>query len=506
MKSMRKIKLVVKNKLDIAKHKHEIAQLIKSINDLTVKIDEVNAKLVFVSVPNVNRLNNLTDAQIDRIQNWTFDFNNINIEDAKLINTLYGDGVSIEYIKQIYDGVKVFEEKGCHYLSDFTSQYVNIMNGHRLTVNQPDRYRDNVYIYGSCTARGTGVEDAMTIESFMQELCNKKYENKYRIENCGIGCGSYLEDDFRHIEETEIGSGDVVIILEPFKTWEIFAIKKAKASYFDLSEDFNKNPVYEEWFLDYTGHTLPAGNRNIAKFIFDRLVEMNLLTNETSHEKVYTQITEKYVENQELKAYLKQIKEMDRGTKLNGAIVMNCNPFTLGHRYLIETASKLVDTLYIFVVEENRSFFSFDDRIMLVEKGCADLCNVVVIPSGKFIISASTFPGYFNKDYNNTIEVDTSEDVSIFGRYIARELNISKRFVGEEPLDPITNQYNSSMKKILPEFGIELIEIPRKEFEGGVISASRVREYLKNKDFKSIKGIVPISTYAFLEEKYMDEG
>lgn len=505
MKNTRRIKSVIKDRMDIMRHRNEISRLIKIINNLSMKVNEVDAKIVFVSVPNVNRLTSLTDAQLSRIQTWTFDFNNISLQDAKLIHSLYNDDVSDEYIKQIYDGVKVFEQNGCHYLSDFTSQYVNIMNGHRLTVNQPDAFDDSVYIYGSCTARGTGVEDSMTIESFMQKLCNEKFGSKYRIENCGVGCGSYLEDDFRHIEETKIGSGDIVIVLEPFKAWEIFAIKIARASYFDLSEDFNKNPINEEWFLDYTGHTLPAGNRHIAKFIFDRLVKMGLLTSETSHEKVYTQITEKYVENEELKAYLRQIKELDRGTKLNGAIVMNCNPFTLGHRYLIENASRTVDTLYIFVVEENRSFFSFEDRIELVKKGCADLGNVVVLPSGKFIISASTFPGYFNKDYDNTIKVDTSEDVSIFGRYIAKELNISKRFVGEEPLDPVTNQYNLSMKKILPLFGIELIEIPRKELGSKVISASRVREYLKNKDFDAIKAIVPASTYEYLKERYKDE-
>lgn len=505
MKNTRRIKSVIKDRLDIIRHRNEISRLIKIINDLSMKVNEVDAKIVFVSVPNVNRLISLTDAQLSRIQTWTFDFNNISIQDAKLIHSLYNDDVSDEYIKQIYDGVKVFEQNGCHYLSDFTSQYVNIMNGHRLTPNQPDTFIDSVYIFGSCTARGTGVEDAMTIESFMQELCICQFANKYRVENCGVGCGYYLEDDFRHIEETQIGSGDVVVILEPFKAWEILAIKKAEATYFDLSKDFNENPVDEEWFLDYTGHTLPAGNKHMAKFIFDKLLKMGLLTNKISHKKVYTQITEKYVENDELKKYLKQIKEMDRGTKLNGAIVMNCNPFTLGHRYLIESASKTVDTLYIFVVEENRSFFSFEDRIELVKKGCADLSNVVVIPSGKFIISASTFPGYFNKDYDNSIKVDTSEDVSIFGRYIAKELNISKRFVGEEPLDPITNQYNLSMKKILPLFGIELIEIPRKELGNRVISASRVREHLKNKDFDAIKDIVPTSTYDFLKEKYMNE-
>lgn len=57
------------------------------------------------------------------------------------------------------------------------------------------------------------------------------------------------------------------------------------------------------------------------------------------------------------------------GNAAVGSIVMNCNPFTLGHRYLIEYASKYVDYLYIFVVEEDKSFFPFSDRIDLIKKG-----------------------------------------------------------------------------------------------------------------------------------------
>ena len=70
---------------------------------------------------------------------------------------------------------------------------------------------------------------------------------------------------------------------------------------------------------------------------------------------------------------------------------MNCNPFTLGHRYLIEQASEKVDHLYVFVVEEDKSFFPFSDRIGLVKKGTADLKNITVKPSGKynFIINFS---------------------------------------------------------------------------------------------------------------------
>ncbi|MBQ9442198.1 MAG: [Selenomonadaceae bacterium] len=77
---------------------------------------------------------------------------------------------------------------------------------------------------------------------------------------------------------------------------------------------------------------------------------------------------------------------------------MNCNPFTLGHEYLIEYASKKVKKLYIFVVEEDKSEFKFADRFELVKRGVKKFSNVEVLPSGKFIISQQTFSGYFNKE------------------------------------------------------------------------------------------------------------
>jgi [citrate (pro-3S)-lyase] ligase len=72
-----------------------------------------------------------------------------------------------------------------------------------------------------------------------------------------------------------------------------------------------------------------------------------------------------------------------------GAVVMNCNPFTLGHRYLIEYAASKVTHLYIFAVEEDKSIFPFKDRFDLIKAGTAGLKNSTVLPSGKFIISAN---------------------------------------------------------------------------------------------------------------------
>jgi [citrate (pro-3S)-lyase] ligase len=181
---------------------------------------------------------------------------------------------------------------------------------------------------------------------------------------------------------------------------------------------------------------------------------------------------------------------------------MNCNPFTLGHQFLIETAASQVEYLYVFVVEEDKSFFRFQDRFRLVTEGTKHIKNVKVLPSGEYMISLSTFPGYFNKDNIDCTTVDATQDLEIFCRYIAPCLNIRCRFVGSEPVDMVTNGYNLQMKKILKKYDLECIEIERIQESDKVISASTVRNLLKEKNWKEIEKIVPKSTLLFLRENY----
>lgn len=157
-----------------------------------------------------------------------------------------------------------------------------------------------------------------------------------------------------------------------------------------------------------------------------------------------------------------------------------------------------VDCLYIFVVEEDKSVFKFEDRIEMVQRGTADLKNVKVLPSGKYIISKETFSQYFEKD--NVEQVDDMDyDVRIFGEVVAKELGISIRFVGEEPFDKVTKKYNETMKKILPEYDIKVVEIPRTTtVDGSIISASAVRKAMREKDERLLHAMLPDTTSAYL--------
>ncbi len=187
----------------------------------------------------------------------------------------------------------------------------------------------------------------------------------------------------------------------------------------------------------------------------------------------------------------------------NGAIIVNCNPFTKGHRHLIEFAAARCDYLYLFVLAADKSFFKSDIRFDLVKQGTADLDNVIVCSSDDYLISAATFPDYFIKDKIQAQSANCQLDLAVFGRIIAPDLNIKTRFIGKEPYCALTAAYNQKMKEFLPGMGINVVEIPRlKSSNQQEISASKVRELLQENDFAAIEDLVYPTTLAYLKEVY----
>lgn len=199
--------------------------------------------------------------------------------------------------------------------------------------------------------------------------------------------------------------------------------------------------------------------------------------------------------------YLEALEEHRHEDGVSAGIVMNCNPFTLGHRYLIERTAEDADHVVVFVVEEDRSLFPFEDRIDLVRKGVTDLAHVTVVPGGRYIISNATFPSYFLKESQKTNQAHAEIDATLFGREIAPAVGITKRYVGHEPYCPVTAMYNETMKRVLPEFGVEVVEIQRKDSDGVAISASEVRRRIAAGAIESIATLVPQSTYDYLSSE-----
>jgi [citrate (pro-3S)-lyase] ligase len=176
---------------------------------------------------------------------------------------------------------------------------------------------------------------------------------------------------------------------------------------------------------------------------------------------------------------------------------MNANPFTLGHRWLIEKACRESDTLHLFIVSEDVSQFPFAVREKLIREGTADLGNIIYHSTEDYLVSTSTFPSYFLKEPDQDMKIQATLDAQIF-IHLAKALNITTRYVGEEPISFVTNIYNGVLKEVLTAQDINCIEIPRRKSGSQVISASRVRALLIQKDFDAIKSLVPDSTYRYL--------
>ncbi len=185
----------------------------------------------------------------------------------------------------------------------------------------------------------------------------------------------------------------------------------------------------------------------------------------------------------------------------SGAIVINANPMTKGHLYLIETARKMTDLLHVFMVEEDGSTFPYEFRYKIVAEEVSKFDNVILHRGNDYIISKNTFPTYFYKDEKTVLKAYSELDTKIFGNYFAKALNIKKRFVGSEDKDLVTKNYNDTMKKILPQYGVELIEIPRIESGGQVISASHVRKLLKERNFEEAYKYLPEATIVALKSE-----
>jgi [citrate (pro-3S)-lyase] ligase len=181
-----------------------------------------------------------------------------------------------------------------------------------------------------------------------------------------------------------------------------------------------------------------------------------------------------------------------------GAVVVNCNPFSNGHRYLIETAAKQCALLHVLVVAENKSVFPAETRMKLVKAGTADIPNVFVRSTGPYLVSSVTFPDYFLKDTVSPEQVNTELDLTIFAEQFAKPLGISVRFAGTEALDPVTQRYNRQMAEILPRYHINFVEIPRLESGGLPVSAGRIRKLLQEGNLKAAGELAPETTMDYL--------
>lgn len=178
------------------------------------------------------------------------------------------------------------------------------------------------------------------------------------------------------------------------------------------------------------------------------------------------------------------------------AIVMNANPFTLGHLALVQWAAGRYEQVCVFVVSEDKSLVPFSVRMSLVRQGTRDIPNVIVLETGPYLISSATFPGYFLKDREDAYRAQAALDAHVFLR-MAHALRITARVVGTEPASLVTQSYNAAMQALLPPAGVRLDVMRRAEHDHAPISASAVRRLLRQGDVEAIRPLVPPTTYQY---------
>ena len=178
-----------------------------------------------------------------------------------------------------------------------------------------------------------------------------------------------------------------------------------------------------------------------------------------------------------------------------GCVVLNANPITNGHVYLIEEALKKSKNLVVFVVEEDKSVFSFKERLSLCYLATKRFNNVYVMPSSKYVVSSLTFPDYFLKDASVKAIQNAKIDALIFRDYFMKELHINKRYVGSEK-DEYMKIYNDSLKEVLDD-KLEIIE--RIKEDGDVVSAKRVRKLFEEQRFEEALKYCPNECYLVLK-------
>ena len=232
----------------------------------------------------------------------------------------------------------------------------------------------------------------------------------------------------------------------------------------------------------------------------------------------------------------------------SGVVVMNANPFTLGHLYLLEQASKQVDTLFVIPVKEDLSEFPYAERLAMIKAASAHLASeknyflgrcpknqfssdntspthadaaIIVLDGSAYTISAATFPTYFLKDLSTAAETQMRLDLDLFERWIMPALGATVRFVGSEPLDPMTARYNSLMHNAVVISRLETASAgftaeknyfsgrcPKNQFssasqcqthaDASVISASTVRAFIEAGDYASAAALCPVTTHPYL--------
>ena len=367
-------------------------------------------------------------------------------------------------------------------LKDTTGKYLNILRGERLTVGQPKDYERTVYFFGACLVIGNYVADAHTIESWLQKRFNDA-GMKIRVVNCG-SWGDNVSMLSRIIS-TKYRKGDVVVTIK-----EELRVQADDVTTLNLWDILEKHQTPVEWLMDNPLHV----NHHVTKMYADELfslISQKIKGTDVGDLPVAYRVD--IIDRFFVKYYFYGV-DLEK-YKTASFCVFNANPFTKGHRYLIETAAKATEHVYLLILKDNPSIFSFGERYTMAVDSLRDLENVTVIPSGLFIGApgrGSRLAEYFVKVANSGTAERCRERVRTDAA-VASSLHATHVFRGEEPTDPVTVEINRASIEILPKYGIQPVIVPRKTHNGVIITGSLVRKLAEERDEK-LREYVPAPT------------
>ena len=398
--------------------------------------------------------------------------------------------------------VKVVSNGICNVLLDKAEENYNIIGGRRFTIGVPNNALVKIHMFGPCVVMGLCVADEMTICSILQKLINHKGYSA-EVVNHGLAYGNDQLNDLLGMMDEPIRKGDCVIWFSSFEDDELQKLSERGIPIISVRECVKE---LNDWFLDNPFHCNAAVNQNIAKAVFHQIDKLHC---DLSDRKRYSMIESlslnlhhnpyAILDSGELNTYMEYIKQFKCDAKKKGAVVLNANPCTYGHLYLIREALKYVDFLYVFLVEESVGSLPYMDREYMLKESLKYNRRVKVLRGGNIMTSEKVFPEYFNKSSEPT-RISLVLTHRAFGKIVSSTLGITYRFFGTEPNDMVTQALNESAREILPEYGIQPIFIERMSINGSYVSARNVRDLLQDDQYSELAKLVPFPTYKRLLE------
>lgn len=464
-------------------------------------LSQYRESFIFIETPTIDKCLKITSEDKERMmlrRNYKSFLQDKTPEIETFKKKFLGDYYSQAMIRDICFPATILEVNGLLSQQSFANENFHVINGKRITPDNIPKAIKNVNFYGNCIVFGQMVDDFHTIPSYFQRQLN---DNNMKINaiNHGIRSGNLIEI-IRNINYKGICPSDLNMIFYVDTEYELIE-KLGIKNVYHLYEVFNDENLQDS-FLDVPIHCNHIANSKISQYLFE-ITKEKLKQPSVSFDEFVCPMYEKnlYEGNRYVSEYIEFLKKYSKDG-VNGGIVMNCNPFTNGHLNLIKYALRYVDILYVFVIQEDRSVFKFEDRLRMAKESCSDLKNVVVLPSGEFLGSAMLFPEYGSKDDSKVSKIDCLDDTEFFCKVVAPLLNIKYRFVGEENNDMITKHLNEELKTELPKYGISLIERPRFESKNGTtFSARYIRNLILNNKLEQISDFVPEETLQIIFEK-----